>query len=138
MNLRQSKYRFDFQPIDSECECLTCKRHTRAYLNSIVTVHPTACHLLTIHNLHFQVSKPVWFIISFLILSINLSSILIYVILQMSLMRSIRQSIKEQKFPEFVQNYMKKAHPDGKIPQWIIESLQAVNIELDFVPKPWQ
>lgn len=56
LNLRLHKYRDDITPIDSSCQCSTCKRYTRAYLHSIVTVETVACHLLTVHNLYFQVS----------------------------------------------------------------------------------
>lgn len=57
MNLKLAKYEFDFEPIDKECECSTCKRYTRAYLHSIVTFESVACHLLSVHNLHFQVKS---------------------------------------------------------------------------------
>lgn len=45
-------------------------------------------------------------------------------------MRSIRQSIKDQRFPEFVRSYMNKAYPSGKFPHWILKSLRTVNIDL--------
>ena len=47
-------------------------------------------------------------------------------------MKSIRESIKKQQFPEFVQDFMEKAFPDqGKnYPTWIEDALKSVNIEL--------
>jgi queuine tRNA-ribosyltransferase len=56
LNLKQKTYAKDFQPIDEECECSTCKRYTRAYLHTVVTVETVACHLLSVHNISYQVS----------------------------------------------------------------------------------
>lgn len=57
LNLKQNKYNNDFNKIDDECPCSTCKRYTRAYLHSIVTVETAACHLLSVHNITYQVNK---------------------------------------------------------------------------------
>jgi Queuine/archaeosine tRNA-ribosyltransferase len=45
-------------------------------------------------------------------------------------MREIRESIKEQRFPQYVKQYMKDAYPDENYPRWTIDALRAVNIEL--------
>jgi queuine tRNA-ribosyltransferase len=46
-------------------------------------------------------------------------------------MRSIRESIEEQRFPEFVCNFMANMYPSKVYPQWIVDALAAVNIHLD-------
>jgi queuine tRNA-ribosyltransferase len=56
LNLKQKKYAEDFQPIDEKCDCSTCERYTRAYLHTIVTVEAVACHLLSVHNIAYQVN----------------------------------------------------------------------------------
>lgn len=56
LNLKQRNYASDFTPIDDSCNCSTCTRYTRAFLHTIVTVETSACQLLTVHNLAFQVS----------------------------------------------------------------------------------
>jgi queuine tRNA-ribosyltransferase len=56
LNLKLKKFAQDFSPIDEECDCSTCRRHTRAFLHSVVTVEPSACHLVTVHNVAYQVS----------------------------------------------------------------------------------
>ncbi|KAG8229203.1 hypothetical protein J437_LFUL001075 [Ladona fulva] len=48
----------------------------------------------------------------------------------MRLMKSIRESIKADTFPEFVVGFMKCAHPSGEYPKWVLDSLSAVNIHL--------
>lgn len=45
-------------------------------------------------------------------------------------MREIRESIKAQKFPEYVKEYMKDAYTDGNYPQWTIDALKTVHINL--------
>lgn len=49
----------------------------------------------------------------------------------MQLMRNIRESIKEDKFPEFVQRFMDKMFPDRNYPEWAQKALSSVNIHLD-------
>jgi tRNA-guanine family transglycosylase len=57
LNLKQRSYASDFQPIDKNCDCSTCARYTRAFLHTIVTTESSACQLLTVHNLAFQVKN---------------------------------------------------------------------------------
>lgn len=102
LNLRQVQYRKDMRPIDESCECNTCKTYTRAYLHHIVTVETVACHLLSIHNIAFQ----------------------------MKLMENIRRSIKEQRFPKFIQQYILDLYPNKKYPSWIVNALKTVDVIL--------
>ena len=56
-NVSGGSYRRDFSPIDSTCECYTCKNYSRAYLNHLFRAKeilgPT---LATIHNVYFIVN----------------------------------------------------------------------------------
>ena len=55
-NLTNATYKRDFNPIDSECDCYTCKNYTRAYLRHLfVGKEITAATLATIHNERFIV-----------------------------------------------------------------------------------
>ena len=49
----------------------------------------------------------------------------------MQLMRDIRESIKKNKFPEFVKGFMSKMFPDKSYPDWAQKALASVNIHLD-------
>ncbi|CAG4965385.1 unnamed protein product [Colias eurytheme] len=52
-NMNMDRYKEDFNPILEGCECLTCKKHTRAYINHLLnTKEMLASVLLSIHNLH--------------------------------------------------------------------------------------
>jgi queuine tRNA-ribosyltransferase len=54
MRITNSKYAKDESPIDSTCDCETCKNHSRAYLNYLLKIaEPTGYTLATIHNLRF-------------------------------------------------------------------------------------
>ena len=49
----------------------------------------------------------------------------------MQLMRDIRESIKQDNFPELVQSFMKTMFPDSSYPNWAVNALASVNIILD-------
>ena len=54
MNMRNAKYARDFTPLDSTCDCPTCKNHTRAYIRHLVKQNEMlGAILLSVHNLHF-------------------------------------------------------------------------------------
>lgn len=46
-------------------------------------------------------------------------------------MNGIRDSIKDDKFPQFVREFMKQQYADGVVPSWIIDALNEVGISLD-------
>ncbi len=48
----------------------------------------------------------------------------------MTLMQSMRESIKRDEFPEFVQQFMSTLFPTKEYPAWAVESLESVNIKL--------
>jgi queuine tRNA-ribosyltransferase len=45
-------------------------------------------------------------------------------------MKSIRESIIADKFPEFVQDFMTLRYPKGDYPAWALEALASVNIHV--------
>lgn len=45
-------------------------------------------------------------------------------------MRDIQKSIKEDRFPEFIKDFFQTLHPDGNFPEWAVEALRKVNIDL--------
>ncbi len=54
INIRNEKYKFDFNPIDKNCTCETCSNFTRAYLRHLFNIKEVlGLRLATIHNLHF-------------------------------------------------------------------------------------
>jgi queuine tRNA-ribosyltransferase len=57
VSMRNAAYKDDFQPVDSECDCYTCKNHTRAYLRHLFNAKEIlAYELATIHNLRFYLN----------------------------------------------------------------------------------
>ncbi|XP_014216555.1 queuine tRNA-ribosyltransferase catalytic subunit 1 [Copidosoma floridanum] len=102
LNLKQGQYSMDKKPIDETCSCSTCQTYSRSYIHQIVTIETVACHLLTVHNIAFQ----------------------------MRLMKEIRQSIEEQRYPQYIQNFMLQNYPNKDYPEWIVHALKAVNVQL--------
>ncbi len=56
INLRNSKYKEDFTPIEEGCDCYTCKNYTKAYIRHLlVSKEQLAGRLLSIHNIRFLI-----------------------------------------------------------------------------------
>ena len=76
--IKNAQYEHDFHPIDEHCNCYTCRNYSRAYIRHLVRVNEIfGLRLLTIHNLHFFID----------------------------FMRQMRQSIMEDRFPEFYRKF---------------------------------
>jgi tRNA-guanine transglycosylase len=101
LNLKNTSYADDTEPIDRECGCFVCKQYTRAYLHSVLK-DQVGCQLLTYHNIAYQ----------------------------MRLMGQIRAAIVDGTLPQFVQKFMLDQYPAKDYPQWAVDALRAVQIEL--------
>jgi len=76
--IKNAQYEHDFHPIDEHCNCYTCRNYSRAYIRHLVRVNEIfGLRLLTIHNLHFLID----------------------------FMRQMRQSIMDDRFPEFYRKF---------------------------------
>ncbi|CAG8462736.1 6135_t:CDS:2 [Diversispora eburnea] len=103
LNLKTSKFSQDFRPIEEDCDCLTCKTFTRAYIHIHSTRETVGCHLITIHNVSYQ----------------------------LRLMRNIRQAIIDNRFPLFIiQSFKDLFGSVDKYPKWAVNALNGVNINL--------
>jgi queuine tRNA-ribosyltransferase len=52
--LKQARYRQDFNPVDDNCPCYTCRNFSRAYLRHLfMNGEMTGLRLNTLHNMHF-------------------------------------------------------------------------------------
>jgi len=81
INIMNTKYRDDFNPIDNLCICYTCKNFSRAYLAHLFhSKEMLAATLASIHNLYFIVN----------------------------LVKKTRQSILDDSFFEFKEEFLEK------------------------------
>lgn len=54
VRIKNASHREDPAPVDAGCDCLTCRRYSRAYLHHLFRLgEATAWRLLSIHNLRF-------------------------------------------------------------------------------------
>jgi queuine tRNA-ribosyltransferase len=45
----------DFTPFDEECDCLACRKYTKAYVHHLVRIkEPLGMRLMTLHNLRYM------------------------------------------------------------------------------------
>ena len=78
INIRNSKYKNDQDPIDKNCSCKVCQKYSKGYLNHLdKTNEILASILLSYHNVYFY----------------------------QNLMQNIRQSIQENTFANFIKEF---------------------------------
>ncbi len=81
VNIKGAKHILSDEPIDSECECYTCKNYSRGYLNHLFrSKELTYFRLSSIHNLHYY----------------------------LTLMREAREAILKKEFKEFKNEFYTK------------------------------
>ncbi|KAH9427033.1 tRNA-guanine transglycosylase [Dermatophagoides pteronyssinus] len=105
LNLSNQRYLTDQSPVDQDCDCSTCLSLNRSYLCRLFrSKNPTACQLLTVHNLRFQ----------------------------MRFMEMIRLAIKEQRFEQFIIDtlYYNIGKNYNDYPEWIRIALDILQIDL--------
>lgn len=79
LRILNEAFKNDPRPIEENCNCLTCRFHSRAYLRHLfLAKEPLARHLAALHNLHFMES----------------------------LMTGIRQAIGERVFEPFKKDWL--------------------------------
>lgn len=55
LNMTNARFREDESPLEADCDCRACRRHSRAFLHYLFKAGELqAMHLVTIHNLHFM------------------------------------------------------------------------------------
>ena len=108
LKLRQASFAEDFAPIEEGCGCVCCRQDedglevTRAFVHHNVGKETVSAHLLTIHNVYYQ----------------------------LNLMREVREAIIADKFPEYVKLFFNRLYPKKTYPDWAISALRTVGVDL--------
>ena len=85
INIKNNKYKEDFTSVD-DCDCYTCKNYTKAYIRHLIVANETfGARLLSIHNIYFL----------------------------HSLMKEIRNNIKNGTMEEFRNEFIKNYYGDN-------------------------
>lgn len=81
INIKNLKYKDDFTPIESDCDCYACKHYTKAYIRHLITADETfGARLLSIHNIRFLIK----------------------------LVEELREAIKEKRLADYRVSFLKK------------------------------
>ena len=57
ITVRNAQYTRDYDKLDDECDCYTCRNFSKAYLRHLINVNEIlACTLLSIHNIAFSMN----------------------------------------------------------------------------------
>jgi tRNA-guanine transglycosylase len=90
--IKNKVYELDDRPLDEGCDCYACKNYTRGYIRHLFKAKEIlGQRLATYHNLHFLIK----------------------------LMNDSREAIKEGRFKEFKDKFIKN-YTQGKESEWII------------------
>lgn len=90
--IKNKAYELDDRPLDEGCDCYACKNYTRGYIRHLFKAKEIlGQRLATYHNLHFLIK----------------------------LMDDSREAIKEGRFKEFKDEFIKN-YTQGKESEWII------------------
>ena len=80
LKLRNASFKEDTRPLDPSCTCYTCRNFSRSYLHHLQKANEIlGSQLNTIHNIHYY----------------------------LNLMKEVRESLDNDLFPEFVQEFHK-------------------------------
>ena len=56
VNLKRAEFVLSDEPIDAQCSCMVCRRHSRGYIRHLFQVgEPTASRLVSIHNVAWTI-----------------------------------------------------------------------------------
>lgn len=56
LQIRNAPFKMDMAPIDPDCDCYTCRTHTRGYIRHLLnTSEMLGPRLISLHNIHFYV-----------------------------------------------------------------------------------
>ncbi|RWS28759.1 queuine tRNA-ribosyltransferase-like protein [Leptotrombidium deliense] len=105
MSLKQAKFADDFNIIEDECDCETCKNgYLRSYIHHLFRNNSTvACHLLTQHNIRFQ----------------------------LRFMAKIRDAIRNNKFEQFIKKTLENHYESEHLyPSWVQNAIRILQIKL--------
>ncbi|AAC07288.1 tRNA guanosine(34) transglycosylase Tgt [Aquifex aeolicus] len=81
VDIRHSKWKEDFSPLDPECDCYTCRNFSKAYLRHLFVAEEISAYVLnTIHNLRFY----------------------------LKMMEEVRKAIEEKRFKELKEKYLQR------------------------------
>ncbi|KAK2067617.1 hypothetical protein P8C59_001340 [Phyllachora maydis] len=111
LNLKLASYADDFGPVEDDCGCRCCRPVeeegamgiTRAFVHHNASKETVGAHLLTLHN--------VWF--------------------QMHLMSDVRNAIMADRYPAFLKQFFTSFYgAKQSFPSWAVDALRGVGVDI--------
>lgn len=111
LNLRHGGFANDFGPIMEGCRCTCCKARedgglgiTRAYIYHTAAKETVGAHLLSMHNVHYQ----------------------------LDLMDRVREAILADEYPTFLKGFFSRLYKGDKTkyPSWAVDALRSVGVDI--------
>jgi len=81
INICNARFKYDMEPVDTQCACYTCRQYSRAYLRHLYMARELLAYRLnTLHNLHYY----------------------------LHLMEDVREAIEQDRFEAFKKDFYDK------------------------------
>lgn len=94
LNIKNGRYKYDFTPIDKDCDCYSCKNYTRSYIHHLFRVNEIlGLTLSSIHNERFVVRT----------------------------VDDIRKSITDGSFFEYKREFLTRYYGEGKAQRFFLD-----------------
>jgi tRNA-guanine family transglycosylase len=104
--LKSEKNRFDFRPIEPDCDCEVCKKYTRSYFYMSMSKNPRSLNLISYHNVYYL----------------------------LNLMRKLREAILNNQVQDYIQKFIVKQYiHDRRYPKWVYDALTKAGIDTQFM-----
>jgi queuine tRNA-ribosyltransferase catalytic subunit len=129
MNLRHSSYAQDFSPIEESCSCVCCKPTeegglgiTRAYIYHVAAKETAGAHLYV-----FFPETPGYHLTDRAVFRLSIHNVHYL----LSLMKSARAAIIEDRYPAFLKEFFGKLYEKKEdYPEWAVNALNGVDVDL--------
>lgn len=104
IRLKNAAHASDSRPLDEMCSCKVCQQMTRATLHALMISNTViGARFVTYHNVAYM----------------------------MTLTRQIRESLKENRFSEFVMDFLKRQYSNFEaVPDWAKDALNSAGVRL--------
>jgi queuine tRNA-ribosyltransferase len=106
LKLKNEKNKFDFKPIEPDCDCEVCQKYNRSYFYMTINKNARSLNMISFHNVYFL----------------------------LNLMKRLRTSIMENKVNEFVQKFIEEQFIHEKeYPEWVYCALKQAGVNTEFM-----
>lgn len=106
IKLKKETMKYDFNPIESDCDCEVCKNYSRSYFYMMMTRNPRSAALVSFHNVYYL----------------------------LNLMGKVRKAISDGKVQDFadrffIDQFSELSNEEFEKNKWVLDALDSAGIQ---------